>query len=73
MSHTVFSSTLVIALILVFLSLGNRFFLYLKDNYPNIGGGVGASITAFACIGVSLILALLITIFYHWLAHVKNN
>ncbi len=73
MSHAVFSSTLVIALILVFLSFGNRFFLYLKDNYPNLGGGVGASITAFSCIGIPFFIAFLITIFYHWLAHAKNN
>ena len=69
MSQTVFSSSFLVIVVLSFLLLGNRLVSYLKDNYPNLDGGVGASITGFTCIILALAASLLITFIHHWVSH----
>lgn len=67
MSRTVFSTVLLLTLVLSFWLLSNRVFIMLKETYPNLDRGIAASIVAFACIAVALAVSFLVLLLYRWL------
>ena len=73
MSQRIFSSVLLVALVLVFILFCDRIILYLKAGYPNLDSGIVVSLAGFICIGVSLAISLFATLLHYWFSSMNNS